>query len=288
MGERSEQQAKEILLERILQHEPLFSRFLLTLRDSFTSDVEMSHGESYGTKDFLDRVGTNLVSMDVIRSWGYFFGLTYDYKLQVEKTVLRKLILTCFVAKTSEIIEFLANAQSGFAPKILDTLEWNPNKKEAVVNILLKLGLNRNSERTRNLMIKDINSLARSSGVILFDREEKSILLARRTVGSQDFKKTVLESYRKILADLGVYAPISVPIEELRAETCEKLHISGELFDSALIGLHEEFKEYVWLVGASRAMRRRAAREKHIISGKPLKYNNQYFFFVTLVWEKIT
>jgi len=293
MGKGSEEKAKTILLKRVLQHEQLFSRFLLTLRDSSIHDNENSYGQTYCEKDFMERIGTNRVSLDVICSWGYFFGLTYDYKTEKDKTVKRKLILTCFIAEIGEILEFLTHAPSIFGPEsVLETMKWPCGKMESVLHFLTKLGVVEETDRKYKLTSRfhkteELISLAKNAEILLLDSGEKSIVAVKNIVNEQDFKEAVLGSYKKILARLDVYAPISVPIEELRAETCENLRISGESFDSLLIKLHEKYKEYVWLTGASQAMRQLAAKEKHVISGKPLKYNDQYFSFVTLVWERI-
>jgi hypothetical protein len=241
----------------------------------------------------MHKIETNPVSLDVICNWGEFFGLTYDYKIEKNKKIWRKLISTCFIAEIGEILEFISHVPSQFEyPLILETVRWPRGKIESTLHFLSKLGI---AEITNGKYIltektfdfQEMILLAKGSGVLFLENGDKSILIADRVVSEQNFKEAVLKSYKEILAELDVYAPISVSIAELRAETCEKLRISGGSFDSHVIRLYEKYKENVWLTGASQTVRQRASREEHVLSGKPLKYENRYFSFVTLVWEKI-
>jgi hypothetical protein len=294
MGKVRKTKAKEILLKKILNHEPLFTRFLFTLRDSsLREDGEVKSGAVYCNQVFMKNLETNPVSLDVLCAWGNFFGLSYDHKIEIDGKVQRKLFLTCSIAYVHEVLEFLKSVPSKFEKTFLVHKErWSSYKTESILNFLMRLNIAKKIGSMYYLTeshfdTEKLIALAKTKGIILSGNGGLPFFIAKNIVNEESFKKAVIECYKGILSEAGVYAPISVWIEELRAATCEKLRIPAETFDSLLIKLYERYMEYVWLIGASRAMRQAAAKGRHIVSGKPLKYKEKYFSFVTLVWEKM-
>lgn len=295
MGRKNRQEAKRILLRKVLIHEPLFSRLLLTLRDSsLHEDHETEFGATYCNEIFMSSLDTNPVSLDVLCDWGEFFDLSYDYKIEIDHNVRRKLILTCLVATVDDILESLAAFPTVFEKAtVLDMTKWPVFRMESVLHFLIRLGIiekvgNKYHQVTGDIFnSKQLIDLAKKERVLLVEKGRQSLLIEENRVDLESFKEAVLKCYRRVLAGVDVYAPIAVSIDELRSETCRELRISREIFDRLFIKLYQQYKEYIFLVGASRAIRREVAKRQHVVSGKPLKYENQYFSFVTIVWEYI-